>query len=121
MVARAVTHAWRTHPRFRHLFDELAEPVLVADEDSRYVDANAAACSLLGYTMEELLKLGVADIVASSAEWTAEEYARYLREGHWHGPVRLRRKNGEVVSAVADARILSLATGQRAYISVLRV
>lgn len=36
--------------------------IMVADEEMRYVAANATACTLLGYTREELLKLRVTDI-----------------------------------------------------------
>ena len=33
--------------------------ILVADDEMRYVAANATACELLGYTREELLQLRV--------------------------------------------------------------
>lgn len=113
--------AWRSHPQYHHLFDGLGEPVLVADDQSHYVDANRAACVLLGYSLPELLKLQVADVVASSPAWTQAEYARYIQEGQWHGSVDVRRKNGEVVSVTATARILPLPDGHQAYLSVLKL
>lgn len=112
---------WRSHPQFHHLFDALGEPVLVADEQSRYVDANTAACALLGYSLPELLKLQVADVVATSPAWTQAEYSRYIQEGQWRGSVDVRRKNGEVLSVTATARILPLPDGRQAYLSVLRL
>jgi PAS domain S-box-containing protein len=36
--------------------------ILVADEEMRYVAANATACELLGYTREELLTLRLTDV-----------------------------------------------------------
>jgi PAS domain S-box-containing protein len=36
--------------------------ILVADEEMRYVAANATACELLGYTREELLTLKLTDV-----------------------------------------------------------
>jgi PAS domain S-box-containing protein len=36
--------------------------IMVADEEMRYVAANATACELLGYTREELLTLKVTDV-----------------------------------------------------------
>src|SRR4051812_46964401 len=40
--------------------------VLVADAEMRYLDANEAACRLLGYTREELLAMRVPDVCAES-------------------------------------------------------
>jgi len=37
--------------------------ILVADDEMRYVAANATACQLFGYSREELLQLRVPDIV----------------------------------------------------------
>lgn len=116
-----MAEAWRMDPVYRHLFDALSEPVLVADDASAYVDANEAACRLLGYSSSELLSMHVADIVANPPQWTKAEYERYLSEGNWEGEVALRRKDGRLVEAQARARILSLADGRRAYLSVLRV
>lgn len=111
-------HAWRAHPQYHHLFDALSEPVLVTDEESRYTDANTAACDLLGYSLDELLTLRVADVVASPPRWTEAEFARYLRECRWEGQVDLRRKNGGVITCWVHARILPLP-GSQAYLSVL--
>jgi PAS domain S-box-containing protein len=36
--------------------------ILVADEEMRYVAANATACELLGYSREELLTLKLTDV-----------------------------------------------------------
>jgi PAS domain-containing protein len=41
--------------------------VLVADDDARYVEANAAACALCGYSREELLALTIWDLTAARA------------------------------------------------------
>jgi PAS domain S-box-containing protein len=50
--------------RFRTLFNHAPVGVVLADSDSRYVDANPRACQLLGYSHEELTSLGAADIIA---------------------------------------------------------
>lgn len=52
--------------RFRALFNHAPVGVVLADSDSRYVDANPRACQLLGYSHEELTRLGAADIVGKA-------------------------------------------------------
>ncbi|MGC3997822.1 MAG: PAS domain S-box protein [Anaeromyxobacter sp.] len=51
--------------RFRRLFDGAADAVFVHDRQGRIVDANRAASESVGYTRDELLRLGVADVQAS--------------------------------------------------------
>jgi PAS domain S-box-containing protein len=49
--------------RYRALFEGAAEGILVADiETRRFKYANPAVCTMLGYTTEELTRLGMADI-----------------------------------------------------------
>ena len=42
---------------FRAIFVHALDPMLVADNDARYVDANPAACEWLGLSIEELRAL----------------------------------------------------------------
>ena len=44
--------------RLQALFDTTLDAILLADDQARYVDANPAACTLLGYDREELLRRG---------------------------------------------------------------
>jgi PAS domain S-box-containing protein len=49
--------------KYRTLFEGASEGILVADIESRkFKYANPAICKMLGYTEEELMQLGVADI-----------------------------------------------------------
>jgi PAS domain S-box-containing protein len=104
---------------YRAVFTSVADAILVADAESRYLDANAAATTLLGYTRDELLQLRVADIVANDNAWTEEEYVRFVHAGAWQGELELRRKDGTLVPVEARATSLTSITGA-VYVSVLR-
>lgn len=60
----------RSEERFRQLFENSVEALLVHDEQGRYVDCNAQACRLYGYAREEILELSVDDL---SCEMLSEE------------------------------------------------
>src|SRR6478672_10543777 len=69
--------------------------VFVADENGKYVAVNQAACSLLGYSREELLGLRVSD-VARYAE-AGVEWAEMQRAGARTGTSTLTRKDKTTV------------------------
>lgn len=73
---------------FRAVFDNAADAMLVANDDARYVDANPAACELLGRTRLELTAMSVHDLSidpdAARANWEAF-LARGSMRGDWHG------------------------------------
>ena len=49
--------------RFRTLFEGAAEGILVADtETEKFLYANSAICKMLGYSVRELIKMGLKDI-----------------------------------------------------------
>jgi PAS domain S-box-containing protein len=54
---------YESEERYRALFEGASEGILVADhEGQRFLYANPAICRMLGYPVEELTKLSVADI-----------------------------------------------------------
>ncbi len=117
--ARLYEEAQVAEARFRGLFEGVADAILVADVERRYVDANAAASGLLGYEREELLRLRVEDIVTDVPEWTEAEYSRYVSEGRWQGELELSRKDGSTVPVEARATVVNLPTGQ-VFLSAVR-
>jgi CheY-like chemotaxis protein len=87
------------------LWDD-GELVLVADEDSRLLDASSAVLRLLGLRARELPSLQVADIVAHEVEWTEAEWKRYRADGHWQGSVMLQAADGRRIAASSAAEIV---------------
>ena len=66
--------------------------ILVADDEMRYVAANATACELLGYPREELLQLRVPD-VAQYPE-AEGEFEAMIATGELVGRTAVRGKDG---------------------------
>ncbi|MEW6638338.1 MAG: PAS domain S-box protein, partial [Actinomycetota bacterium] len=65
--------------RFRQLFDQSVEIILVHDERGRILDCNAEAARAHGYTREEMLRLSISDLTDSLL--SEEERRARQREG----------------------------------------
>ncbi|WP_373070664.1 PAS domain S-box protein [Sulfurimonas sp.] len=77
--------------------DHINESIYLADENGKFYYVNEGACRSLGYTQEEMLKLGVADI---DPDWPAERWSEnweFLKE-HKTAIMALRhqRKDGTI-------------------------
>src|SRR5271165_3423883 len=86
------------------LLEHVADAVFVADLDGRIIDVNPAACSLLGYERQELLKMRPWDF-ATNASW--EGILALIGTMELGNPVTVRRvyrcKSGE--QKIVDVRL----------------
>ena len=89
--------------RHAALFAEAADAILVADAAGRCVDANPAACALLGAARDELLGADVAALTRMDRARLAEAKAVLEGTGRWQGELELRRADGRPV--VVEARV----------------
>ena len=92
--------------RFRQALDATRDAILLLDRASmRYVDANAAACRLSGYSRDELLAMCPADLAADAAtQASIAEVCDALIAGTAVGDTArtgLRRKDGAIVEVKA--------------------
>ena len=76
--------------------------VLVADERMRFAAASEGACRLLGWSLEELLRLTVEDVVVEQ-EPARRLYDEFVASGSQRGRITLRRKDGATIDAVYEA------------------
>src|SRR4029453_9804368 len=90
--------------------------ILVADEEMRYVAANATACELLGYTREELLTLRLTDVARyPEAEG---EFEAMMATGELAGRMTVVRKDGTKLNLRHRSSETSIA-GITYYVAVL--
>jgi PAS domain S-box-containing protein len=87
----ALDQPWRW---FGALFEAALDAILVADDRTRLVDANPAACALLGYSRAELLALTLPEVIAKSPDELAEDWRHLLRAGTMSGEYEVRCKDG---------------------------
>ena len=95
--ARAEEDLRESERRMTMLFQHAQNAILLADDESRYVDANPAACQLTGFTREELLQKNVWDLTpAPGLERGRQLWREFIRAGQQTGEYPLRCKDGEL-------------------------
>ena len=107
--------------RERHLqaiLETAQDGFWVVGEQGRLLEANRAACTMLGYTREELLQLRISDLEANQSEaGTASHIERVDELGWARFESRLRRKDGRLI----DVEIAAKTSGTSPVVQVVSV
>jgi PAS domain S-box-containing protein len=121
-ILRDITERERAEDALRHseesfrlLFEQAPDGIFLADAQGRYQDVNLAGVRMLGYSLEEVRRLTIADIVApEEIERIAPEVTRLAGGGVVSSEWRFRRKDGsfydgEVVGRqLPDGRLVGI-------------
>jgi diguanylate cyclase (GGDEF)-like protein/PAS domain S-box-containing protein len=82
-----------------HVFENSAEGVMITDRDNKILMVNRRFSEITGYTAEEVT--GKTPSILNSGQQDKSFYSNMWRSlmnrGEWHGEVRNRRKDGEVI------------------------
>jgi two-component system, cell cycle sensor histidine kinase and response regulator CckA len=79
--------------QLRAVFDHALDSMLIADDAGRYVDANPAACALLGLTRDELIGRTAREFLNCDVMFE-QAWAAFLARGSWTGEIGFRRATG---------------------------
>ena len=82
-----------------HVFENSAEGVMITDRDNKILMVNRRFSEITGYTAEEVA--GNTPNILNSGQQDKSFYSNMWRSltnrGEWHGEIRNRRKDGEVI------------------------
>lgn len=99
--------------KFRSYIIQSLDGIFVTDAQGRYIEVNPSACTLLGYTEGELLKLNVRDISNSK---DVNHFKNLIETGKSTGRTTLIKKDGQKI--IVDINSVSLGNGK--YIGFVR-
>ena len=89
---------------FRAVFKRTANPMLLANDDRRYVDGNDAALKLLGVSVDELRRMRIDDITADEMRPQVPEMWRdFMARGAMTGSYRVQCPDGRRVDVEFSA------------------
>lgn len=80
--------------KFRAVFEEAFDAMLIADDNSQYVDVNPAACDLFGLSREELLGRRIEEFADGDYDFEAA-WSSFLESDKDRGEFPLVRADGE--------------------------
>ena len=117
---RAEQELSQSEERFRTLFENAGDALLIVDEKGRFLDANRAACERLGYTRDELVTMSAYDIDAPEfAAGLEDRMARLLERGILSFESAHVARDGTVIPTEITATTIVL-DGKTAVLSVAR-
>jgi len=102
---------------YRALFERGADAVIVADDGGTILEANPAACELLGHSVGEIVGSSVTDIVQRGASETRSLWEQFAHEGTQRGELELARADGTSIPVEYNA-VRDIVPGR--HVSVLR-
>jgi PAS domain S-box-containing protein len=80
--------------KFKLIFEKSLAPSIIADDLGNYLDANKAVAKLFGYSIKDLKKMNVMDIITESRSKSKMLYEDYIKKGKDVGEFDFVDKNG---------------------------
>jgi PAS domain S-box-containing protein len=115
-IARDITQRKRaeeaireSEERYRAVVEQSSEGIYLADISSkRFLDANLAFKTMLGYSADELTGMTLYDVIAHERDNVDEKVERVLQNGHFLvGERQYRRKDGVLIDVEVSANVIS--------------
>jgi PAS domain S-box-containing protein len=113
------------HPALRPPPEEAGDLVIVANRDRHLIDADDAACRILGYPREVLLQRGVGDVIplppwADEHDTLGNIREQLLRGASFTYDTTIRRRDNTLIPARMRLQMLPLPDGTLVTRAVLR-
>jgi diguanylate cyclase (GGDEF)-like protein/PAS domain S-box-containing protein len=106
----------KSEQRYRNLFQQAGDSIVIADRDLRIIAANGRACARFGYTEEEFTGLSVSAIDGHHAYTSG--MLDSLRAGHTH-LLRMAKRRKDGTSFPAEVHISRFEDGGQEYFQAI--
>ena len=103
----AVAGIDRNERYFQALFENGLDAFVVLSETARFMDANPAACQLIGFARHELIGRSVAETIETGSDFESA-WSKFKREGKYRGQRWMVRPDGtrRLIEIRATANVL---------------
>lgn len=94
-----------TEKNYRNLIEYAGEAILILNEETEIIDLNEEACTLFGYTREELLSMDISELVPSDEiEKQVEDVALIRKDKFAQISRKIKRKDGSFIQTEISNR-----------------
>jgi PAS domain S-box-containing protein len=109
-----------TERKFRYIFDNSADGILLTKPGGLVQNANHAICDLLGYTLEELLQKSRKDIFDFNDPIVQQAIRSRDENGRFKGELKLVHKDGHLIDAEITSVYFKDEDGQSYHSTIVR-
>ena len=106
--------------KFRSMFENSLDGILLTAPHGSIFDANESACRMLGRTREEICELGREGVVDTTDPRLAISLEQRRRKGRWRGNLNFRRGDGTIFPVEISSNIYKDARGDDRTVMVIR-
>ena len=93
--------------KYRLIIDQASDGIFMANADMNFVDVNEAACKMLGYTLQELKKMQINDLIPEEDKQTNPVKMEMLKAGEAIiNERRFIKKDGSLIDVEISAKQL---------------
>lgn len=117
---RAQAEERKSEARYRLLFENSMDGVLLTSPDGRIFDANSSACSIFGRTREQIIAAGRAGLMDTTDPALPRLIEERKRTGKAHGELRARRPDGSVFPMEISSAVFADSEGNELTCIILR-
>lgn len=112
----------KSERRFRLLFEHSIDGIIIGDpdDDGGIITANDAACTMLGYSLNEIKKLPLLNFLNKKKSASVKADNRIDKPGYFQEDVKLKRKDETFLPVEISSRILELKTGEKRSYHIIR-
>ena len=111
-LARDISQRLKKEKEYAQILNTSIDGFWMVDSRGCILDANPAAARMLGYTPEEMLELGIADIDAVDSPEAIQRHIQHVRqEGSARFATRHRKKDGTVLDVEVSTSYLPYTDG----------
>jgi PAS domain S-box-containing protein len=108
-----ITERKQAEIKYKNIIETAIDGFWIMDLRGRFLDVNDSYCRMIGYTREELLKMGVPDVeTVEKPRETAERIKRVIEQGYDRFETRHRRKDGKIIELEISATYSEARDGQ---------
>lgn len=98
----------QSEEKYRSMIEQASDGIFIMDGQGRYIDTNTAACTMVGYSREEMRGMSAIDILPAGGIPVPQLKRKELQEGQTVILERtLRRKNGDLIDTEVSYKQLS--------------